>query len=182
MFAYTDAMPRHRTIPDETVFAATRALLAEGGDKAASFALVARATGLAASSLAQRYASQEGMVRAALTDGWAALMRRTEIAEGEAPLGLKGVPALLKLLGRGDAGEIVLLVTHQADPELRDRAEAWRIRVEAALALRLSGGDGGAEKRGESASMIFAAWQGRLLWQGGGKPDFKLKSVARRLG
>lgn len=172
-------MPRQRTIPDETVFATTRGLLAEGGDKAASFAAVARETGLAGSSLAQRYGSQEAMVRAALVDGWQVLMQRTEAAEAEAPLSLKGVPALLKTLGRACGREILLLVTHQADPELRAAAEAWRLRVEAALALRI-----GAEApaRAESAAMIFAAWQGRMLWPGSARPDFRLKSVARRLG
>ena len=51
-------MARPRTIPDPEIFAAIRALLAQGGDKAVAFSSVARATGLAAPTLVQRYGSR----------------------------------------------------------------------------------------------------------------------------
>lgn len=178
MFDYAGAMARQRTIPDETIFRAIRSLLIAGGEKAASFAAVSRATGLAAASLAQRYGTHEGMIRAALLQGWADLMQRTEAAEAEAPLSTKGIPTLLKLIGRGHEAEISLLVGQLRDPDLGARAGAWRARIEAALQMRLDGAEG---QRGESAAMIFAAWQGRLLWAGPGKPGFRLKTVARRL-
>ena len=40
MFAYSRAMSRARTIPDEAIHARLRVLLAEGGEKAVSFASV----------------------------------------------------------------------------------------------------------------------------------------------
>ena len=59
-------MSRTKTIPDLEIFAAIRRILARKGDKAVSFASVAQATGLAAATLVQRYASRDRMVKAAL--------------------------------------------------------------------------------------------------------------------
>lgn len=172
-------MSRARTIPDETIHATLRAMLAVGGDKAVSFATVAQATGLAASTLAQRFTTRDGMVRSALVDGWDQVEAATTVAEGETPVSAKAVPTLLKLIGRDLEAEISVLVTNLRDAVLRERAEAWRARVEAAIALRL-GGSG--EKTRESAAMIFAAWQGRLLWSRPGDSGFKLKDAIKRLG
>lgn len=169
-------MSRSRTIPDETVFATLRQMLAEGGDKAASFGAAAQATGLAASTLAQRFATQDGMVRAALLDGWAQIEAATAAAESEAAVSPKGVPVLLKLIGRGREADICLLAGHLRDGALHDAGQAWRARVEAAITLRLGGGS----KARDSAAMIFAAWQGRLIWGGPGD-SFRLKDALKRL-
>jgi hypothetical protein len=64
------------------------------------------------------------------------------------------------------------------DAELRDAAAAWRGHVEAAIAVRLGGGG----KARNSAAMIFAAWQGRLIWGGPGAGSFRLKDAIKRLG
>ena len=172
-------MSRARTISDETIHAALRGMLAGGGDKAVSFAAVGQATGLAASTLAQRFGTRDGMVRAALLEGWDRVDAATTTAEGETPVSAKAVPTLLKLIGRDMESEISVLVTNLRDAVLRERAEAWRARVEAAIALRLGGGG---EKTRESAAMIFAAWQGRLLWSRPGDAGFKLKDAIKRLG
>lgn len=172
-------MSRTRIISDEAILATLRGMLAGGGDKAVSFATVGQAVGLAASTLAQRFATRDGMVRAALVDGWDRLDAATTVAEGEAPVVAKSVPTLLKLIGREQDSEISVLVTNLRDAVLRERAEAWRARVEAAIALRLGGGG---EKTRESAAMIFAAWQGRLLWSRPGDSAFKLKDAIKRLG
>lgn len=169
-------MARPRTIPDDEVFAAIRRLLAEGGEKAVAFSSVGRATGLAAPTLVQRYGSREGMLRAALAAAWDGLDAVTQRAEAEAPLNAKGAAALLKALG-GGPGELGLLAVDFRDPELRDRAGAWRARVIAALATRLGGGSRGRE----AAAILFAAWQGQALWQVAGERGFRLKDAVKRL-
>ena len=172
-------MPRKKIISDASVFAHVRALLTQSGDRAASFAAVAHLTGLAAPTLVQRYGSQEGMVRAALMDGWDALDRATDQAEGEADLSVKGAHMLLKSLGAdvGDTADLSLLAADFRDPELRLRAVAWRARLEQALAVRLGGG----AKGREAAALVFAAWQGQMVWQAAGDKGFKLKDAIRRL-
>lgn len=173
-------MARPRTIPDEDVFAAIRALLAQGGDKAVAFSSVARATGLAAPTLVQRYGSREGMVKAALLAAWDALDTRTDQAEASAPLNGKGAVALLKALGDQDSGpdDLALLAVEFRDADLRARAAAWRARVEAALATRLGGG----AKGQDLGAILFAAWQGQALWAMAGGRSFRLKDAAKRLG
>ncbi len=172
-------MPRKKLIPDQSVYASIRALLTSSGDRAASFGAVSRATGLAAPTLVQRYGSQEAMVRAALMDAWDALDRATDAAEGTSDLSVKGAQMLLKSLGAetGDTADLSLLAADFRDPALRDRAIAWRTRVEQALAMRLGGG----AKGREAASLLFAAWQGQLLWMPAGDKGFRLKDAIKRL-
>lgn len=165
-------MPRTRTIPDEQVYAALQRLLDRGGDKAVSFGSVATATGLAAPTLVQRYGSRDGMVRAARLAAWDALEARTVLAVA-ASAG-KGPQGLLKAIGPVDA---LGMAADFRDPELAQRAAAWRATVESALALRLGAG----EKARESAALLFAAWQGQALWSAVGTPGFRLKDAAKRL-
>lgn len=170
-------MARPRTIPDAEIFAAIRRLLRQG-DKAVSFSAVAQATGLAAPSLVQRYGSRDGMVRAALLDGWNLLDAATALAEIEAPLTQKGAQGLLKALGSvAEPADLALLAADFRDAVLRDRAVLWRARVEAALALRLGGGSAG----GDRAAMLFALWQGQQLWQIAGGKGFRLKDAVKQL-
>lgn len=168
-------MARPRTIADDAVFAEVRRLLATGGDKAVSLASVAQAAGLAAPTLVQRYGTREAMVRAALEAAWDALDARAGAAEAAAsdPLGY------LKALGQdGGTGDLSRLAADFRDPALRDRAAQWRARVEAALARLMGGGTRGRD----GAAILFAAWQGRLLWQEAGGKGIRLKDVLRRLG
>ena len=169
-------MPRAKIIPDHSVHAVVRACLAQSGDRAASFGAVARLTGLAAATLVQRFGSQDAMVRAALMDGWDALDRATDAAEGAAELSAKGAQVLLRTL-EDEASDLPLLTRDFRDPALRDRAAAWRARVELALAVRLGGGARGRE----AAGMVFAAWQGQLHWQAVGERTFRLKDAIRRV-
>jgi hypothetical protein len=165
-------MPRTRTIPDAHVFAVIQRLLEEGGEKAVSFGLVAKATGLAPPTLVQRYGSIGGMIRAARHAAWDALEHRTvQAIEGTAD---KGPQGLLKAIGPVDATAIA---TDLRDPELGQRANGWRMAVETALALRLGSGS----KARESAALLFAAWQGQGLWAGAGESAFRLKDAVKRL-
>lgn len=159
-------MARPRIIPDATVFSQIRALLAAGGEKAVGFGPVSRATGLSAPTLVQRYGSQSGMVEAALLAAWDDLDRALEAAESQAPLNAKGAGMLLKLL---DSTPVPPTLTGA----LRDRAAIWRRRVEAALAQRLGSAT--------AAAMLFAAWQGRIMWASNGNKGFTLKDLIRKL-
>lgn len=179
MFDYAAPMPRRKIIPDTEVFALVRTLLNEGGDKAVAFGPVARASGLAASTLVQRFQSRDAMVQAALNDGWDRLEEACAAAEANAPTNAKGASAFLKEVGAAtaDGSTLALLAADFRDPVLRDRAAAWRARVETALAVRLGGG----EKGRETAALIFAAWMGQVFWQPAGGKAFKLKDLFRRL-
>ena len=171
MFAYASRMPRTRTIPDAQVFAAIRALVGQGGERAVSFATVSAATGLAAPTLVQRFKSRDGMVLAARIAEWDAVQAATDRAIAETAD--KGPQALLKALSI-DSNQ---LPADLRDPDLAQRALAWRITVEAALALRLGNGP----KAKESAALLFAAWQGQALWSPSGDSAFRLKDAVKRL-
>lgn len=173
-------MGRRRTIPDAEIFSTVRRLLAQGGDKAVAFSSVARATGLAAPTLVQRYGSRDAMLRAALVAAWDDLDARTRAAATEAPLSRKGATQFLKHLGgdEAEAPEPALRAVDLRDAELRARAEAWRTETEAALALRLGGG----AKGRDAAALLFAAWQGQVLWEAAGGRGMRLRDMVRRIG
>ena len=172
-FVYNEIMSRTRTVPDDRIFSSIQAMLEQGGEKAVTFGTVAAATGLAASTLVQRYGNLPGMIRAARRAVWDALDQRTTAAiTGTAD---KGAQVLLKLLVGFDVGS---LVSDLRDPELRNRALAWRSRLEAALADRFGSG----ERARESAALLFAAWQGQALWGRDEESRFKLKDAVKRLG
>jgi AcrR family transcriptional regulator len=165
-------MPRARTVPDAQVFASVQRLLDTGGDKAVSFGSVSAATGLAPPTLVQRYGSRDGMVRAARLAAWDALDRHT--ADAIAATASKGPQGLLKAIGPVDA---LAIASDQRDPELAQRAAAWRAVVESALVDRLGRGP----KARESAVLLFAAWQGQSLWSQQGAQGFRLKDAVKRL-
>ena len=168
-------MARPRIIADETVFAAIRELLSHGGEKAVAFSSVARETGLAAPTLVQRFGTRDQMVRTALHKSWDGLMAATATASAadSTPQGF------LKALAEDtpEAADLTLLALEFRDPALRKRAEEWRVNVEAALAVRFGGG----AKGREAAAILFAAWQGQLLWQVAGGKAFRLKDAVKRL-
>lgn len=172
-------MPRKKLIPDLEVFATVRSLMSASGEKAASFAAVSRATGLAGATLVQRFGSQERMVQAALMAAWDTLEAQTSEASAVAELSPKGALALLKALAPKvpEAEDPRLLDAHLRDPALRARAAEWRGQVEQALALRLGGG----AKGQELAAIVFSAWQGQLSWQPVGGKGFRLKDLLKRL-
>lgn len=172
-------MARQKIIPDLAVFTEIRRLLAEGGEKAVSFATVGRATGLAAPTLVQRYGSRGAMLRAALAAAWDEVEAATSRAEADAALTAKGAQAFLKALGADtpEAVDLSLLAADFRDPALRERAERWRRQVENALSVRLGGGS----KAREAAAILFAAWQGQMLWLIAGGKGFRLKDAVKRL-
>lgn len=172
-------MGRRKTVSDADVFTAIRQLLAAGGEKAVAFSSVARATGLAGPTLVQRFGSRAAMMRAAQMAAWDALDAATATAVAASDLSAKGAQALLKSLADGQAAsvDLALLCMDQRDAQLRQRAKAWRNAVEVTLGLQLGGGTKGRD----AASILFAAWQGQLLWNGAGGKGFKIKEAIRAL-
>lgn len=172
-------MGRIKTVSDAEVFAAVRHLLATGGEKAVAFASVARASGLAGPTLVQRFGSRAGMVRAAQLAAWDALDAATATAVAQSDLSAKGAQTLLKSLADGQAAsvDLTLLCMDMRDAALRQRAKAWRHSVEVTLGLQLGGGSKGRE----AAAILFAAWQGQLLWNGAGRKGFKIKDAIKAL-
>jgi AcrR family transcriptional regulator len=158
-------MARTKIVPDSDVFAALRHLMATEGAAAASFRAIGRATGLAPATLVQRYGNAEGMLIAALLDGWDHADAALTQAEGNSPAGPKGAAALLKALP-----PVPPFVRHAAVVE---RAERWQRAVTKALAKRLGDPD--------AAAMLFAAWQGRQLWDQPGAKGFSLRDLVKRL-
>lgn len=158
-------MARSKIIPDTAVFAALRHLLVTDGAQAASFRAVGRATGLAAATLVQRYGSAEGMLVAAMQDGWDQADAALVAAASEAAKNDRGATALLKALP-----PVPPLLAHAV---LQDRAAAWQRQVIRELTVRL--------KDGQAAAILFAAWQGRRMWDRTGARGFALRDAARRL-
>lgn len=164
-------MSRPRTIPDADVFAAILRLIASGGEKKVAFSAVARATGLAAPSLVQRYGALPAMVHAALQGEWDRIDTATSAAIAEVSAAAKGPQALLKSLS--PAPSPAFLAASLRDADLRDRAKQWRMRVEAALNGRSTGP--------EAAAMLFAVWQGQSMWDGISDKGFRLKDAIKKL-
>lgn len=168
-------MSRPRTLPDKAVFSAIFRMIAAEGEKAVAFSAVARATGLAGASLVQRYGTLPEMVEAALVWGWDELDAQVAAVEAEGVLAEKGPQAVLKALTEraGDLPLAALLAASARHAGLRLRAVAWRARVEGLLQARLHDP--------ERAAMLFALWQGQVLWDGLGERRFRLKDAWKRL-
>jgi hypothetical protein len=164
-------MSRTKTIPDAQILGLVRHLLVTEGDKAISFGILARTTRLAPSTLAQRFGTVAAMRLAALLAGWQELTAETIAAIDSA--GTKGPQGLLKALDPL-CGQVPGLLQAATDAETRNLANDWRIVVETALAERLGQG----EKAREAAAILFAAWQGQMLWRAEG---FKIKDAVKRL-
>jgi hypothetical protein len=165
-------MSRPRTIPDSVIYAAILRLIAEEGEKAVAFSSVARATGLSAPSLVQRYGALPEMIRAALHGEWDRISDLTRQAVADMSASSKGPQSLLKSLSPSVSAAV--LAASLRDVKLRERARDWQQTVETALAQH--GGDA------ERAAMLFAAWQGQTMWEGISDKGFKLKDAIKRLG
>ena len=162
-------MSRQRSIPDAEIFAAILRLIAEGGEKAVTFSAIARATGLAAPSLVQRYGALPAMLHATFAAEWDRLDALADHAIAEVKAEGKGPQAVLKALTPASPALLAATARHG---DLSERAARWRAKVQAALATR----PGGSE-----AAMLFAVWQGQVLWSATGEKGFKIKDAIKRL-
>lgn len=164
-------MPRPRTLSDEQLLAMVLTLVQAKGPDAATFAAVAKVSGLSGSTLVQRFATKAAMLRAALLFAWDRLDAETARLAGTVPKTQEGAVALLVGLSQdyGDdatayAEGLLVLREDFRDPVLRARGAAWGKALTAALAQCL----GSAKEPETIARLILSQWQGSLLWWGFG--------------
>ena len=169
-------MARSKSISDSDVMAVTLSHLLADGDKAVSFASVSALCGLAPPTLVQRYTTRDRMVKSALSSAWDALDAVTLAASDAAFVSAKGAQAMLKDVAISINIPALLAESHR-DKDLNLRATQWRNRLETALSDRLGGGTRGRE----AGALMFAAWQGRLMWDPAGGKSFRLGETLRRL-
>lgn len=169
-------MTRRKLVPDKDIYGMILSHLFTNGDKAVSFASISVISGLAPPTLVQRFGSRDSMVKLALTAGWDDLDAVTQAASDDAFLSAKGAQAMLKEV-TASMDIPALLAASLRDKDLIGRASAWRTRLESALGNRLGGGPKGRE----AGALMFAAWQGRLLWDTAGGKSFRLGDALRKL-
>jgi AcrR family transcriptional regulator len=162
-------MPRPRTLSDEQLLSMVLDVIQSEGPDAATFAAVAKASGLSGSTLVQRFATKAGMLRAALLHAWDRLDAETARLADTLPKTADGAIALLTGLSKdyGDnpasyAEGLLLLREDFRDPVLRARGGAWGAALTAAIAARFEG-QGQAQT---IARLMLSQWQGSLLWWG----------------
>ena len=169
-------MARTKLIPDSEVLAIALKLLLIQGEKSVTFSAVAQKTRLAPPTLVQRFGSCTAMIDAALSLAWDQLEAQTTTAFADTAAKGRGVQAMLKALS-APIDSPALVAASLRYPALATRAKAWRNQVEAGLTLKLGSG----AKAKEAASVTFAAWQGRLLWDGAGGKGFRLGEAVKKL-
>lgn len=160
-------MARRKTIPDEAVLDTILETLRQTGPADLTFALAAKAAGLSAATLVQRYGDREALLEAVLLRAWDRLDAETEAADAEEAPDLQGAIAFLLRLMPPEAAEetatdgLLLLREDIRNPVLRARGAAWGLRVARALGRRLSADPGEGERLGWQMAGI---WQGAHLW------------------
>jgi AcrR family transcriptional regulator len=169
-------MARTKLIPDSEVLAIALKILLIQGEKSVTFSAVAQKTRLAPPTLVQRFGSCAAMIDAALSLAWDQLEAQTTTAFADTAAKGRGVQAMLKALS-APIDSPALVAASLRHPALATRAKAWRNQVEAGLTLKLGSG----AKAKEAASVTFAAWQGRLLWDGAGGKGFRLGEAVKKL-
>ncbi|MBX4956836.1 TetR family transcriptional regulator [Rhizobium lentis] len=164
-------MPRRRTLSDEQLLAMVLTVIHAEGPDAATFAAVAKASGLSGSTLVQRFATKAAMLRAALLYAWDRLDAETARLAGTVPKTPEGAVALLVGLSQdyGDDaaayGEGLLVLREDfRDPVLRARGAAWGTALTAAIAQCFRS----APAPDTVARLMLAQWQGSLTWWGFG--------------
>lgn len=98
-------MPRHKLVSDEEVLDALLPLMLQTGPDGLTFAAAAKASGLSAATLVQRYGNREDLVESVLMRAWDNLLAQTRTADEEEPLTPLGAISLLMRLMPGEAAE-----------------------------------------------------------------------------
>lgn len=91
-------MPRHKSISDYQVLDVLLPLMLQTGPDGLTFAAAAKACGLSAATLVQRYGKREDLVETVLLRAWDKLQAETETADEEEPLTPQGAISLLMRL------------------------------------------------------------------------------------
>jgi AcrR family transcriptional regulator len=179
-------MPRPKTLPDQDVLAAAHRLIHEHGPDGLTFARVAQACGLSASTLVQRFKSKAGLVQSALLHAWDRLDAKTARLDLAVPKTPEGAIDLLVGLSSeyGDietyAEGLLVLREDLRDPVLRARGAAWKESLSRALDACFAQVPHAPQGIG---LLIASQWQGSLLWWGfdpqGAVEDFVEDSLRR---
>lgn len=160
-------MARSKTLSDEELLDVALRLMYERGPESLTFAALAQACGLSASTLVQRFSSKRELVQNALLRAWDRLDQRTADLAAALPPTPDGAVELLAQLSvnYGDidtyADNLLILREDLRDPVLRARGAAWKIALSRALDRCL---DGVAGKPPGLGQLMAAQWQGALLW------------------
>lgn len=149
-----------------------------------TFAKAAKACGLSAATLVQRYGDRSSLVEAILLHAWNMLDAQTEAADAEAAETPEGaIDLLLQLMPDGDAERnategLLLLREDFQNPVLRARGSAWGHRLAAILGRRLTADMANALSLGwEMASL----WQGAYIWWAFNRGDSAEAAIRRTL-
>ena len=160
-------MPRPKTLPDSEVLKAAYALVHRHGPDTLTFATLAQACGLSASTLVQRFKSKADLVRSTLSYAWDGLDEKTATFSAKVPKTPAGAVQLLTMLSK-DYGEIeayadALLILREdlRDPALRARGAKWK----AVLTRALEDCFTAVPHAPRGIGLLMAAqWQGSVLW------------------
>jgi len=160
-------MPRHKTQSDEDVLETAYKLVHEFGPESLTFASLAQASGLSASTLVQRFKSKAGLMQNTLLHAWDRLDEKTASLAAEVPKTAEGAVELLVALSRDYGGiesyaeGLLILREDLRDPALRARGAAWRDSLSRALENCFSQ----VPHAPPGIGLLMASqWQGSLLW------------------
>jgi AcrR family transcriptional regulator len=132
-------MPRPKTVPDADVLQAALELMREGGPQAVTFAALARACGLASSTLVQRFKSKAQLIQSTLLYAWDRLDEKTARLAAAVPKTADGAVELLTALSADYGGiesyaeGLLILREDLRDPALRSRGARWKASLSHAL-------------------------------------------------
>jgi AcrR family transcriptional regulator len=160
-------MPRPKTVPDESILETALGLMRRDGPEALTFDSLARACGLSAAALVQRFKSKAKLKQRALLYAWDQLDEATARLAATTPKTPAGAVALLVALSKGYGGiesyaqGLLVLREDIRDPALRARGAAWKASLSSALDDCFSA----VPKAPPGIGLLMASqWQGSLLW------------------
>ena len=125
-------MPRSKTLSDQDVLAVAHALIHERGPEALTFESLARACGLSAATLVQRFKSKAGLKQSTLLHAWDRLDEKTARLAATVPKSAEGAIEFLVALSKDYGGieayaeGLLVLREDLRDPVLRARGAAWK--------------------------------------------------------
>jgi AcrR family transcriptional regulator len=160
-------MPRPKTRSDTDVLATAHRLVHERGPEALTFARLAQASGLSASTLVQRFKTKAALVQGTLLHAWDLLDEKTARLAGAVARTPDGAVELLVALSQDYGGieayanGLLVLREDLRDPVLRARGAAWKRSLSAALDDCFAQTPHAPPGIG---LLLATQWQGSLLW------------------
>src|SRR5262245_22334315 len=160
-------MPRPKTLPDKDVLEAAYQLMHRHGPDALTFATLAQACGLSASTLVQRFKSKTELIHNTLSYAWYRLDEKTALLSAKVPKTAEGAIQLLTLLSKDYGGieayadALLILREDLRNPALRVRGAKWK----AVLCQAVEDCFAETPRAPKGIGLLMASqWQGSLLW------------------